>query len=107
MLIFMIMEIGVFFDAWLTSGHVNEYVVWYFGVKIVLCVMQAIGMWLVAGGRYRLGGTLQIVASAIHVVELMGLVGVYGGLQAYRYPEQLASREKARADSVGMPAASV
>jgi hypothetical protein len=100
MLIFMIMEIGVFIDAWLVGSRINKYVVWYFALKIVLCLVQATGIWLVARGAYQAGGTLQIAASAVHLVELVGLVGIYGGLQAYRYPERLTEQVAASGPAV-------
>jgi hypothetical protein len=90
MLIFMLMEIGLLFDAWLAGSRVSRYVLYYFGVKVLVCVMHAVGMVLVAGGRYRLGGVLQMVAGVVHVPELVGLLGVMGGLAAYRYPDRQA-----------------
>ena len=92
MLIFMVMEVSLLADAWLSGSRLNVYVLYYFGVKAVLCVVQLVGILLVVGGRYRLGGALQLVASAIHVPELLGIVGVLGGLAAYRYPARLGAR---------------
>jgi len=59
----------------------------YFAAIIATVTLQSLGILLVWLGRYRAGGVLQIIASAPHVVKLEGLIGIIGGLLAYRYPD--------------------
>jgi hypothetical protein len=54
-------------------------------VAIATWFGQLIGVVLVALGRYRTGGVMQICASALHVIELFGIIGILGGLRAYHY----------------------
>ncbi|MHC4492054.1 MAG: hypothetical protein ACYTDU_10560 [Planctomycetota bacterium] len=81
----------VFFDrpntSWSTgSGLVGP----YFVICAATLVLQLAGMTLVAAGRYRLGGVLQIVASSVHLVKAEGIIGIVGGIKAYRYPDRSA-----------------
>ncbi len=55
------------------------------------------GIFLVTAGHYRVGGVLQIVASAVHVLDLIGILDIFGGLAAYRYPARLAKLERGAA----------
>lgn len=57
----------------------------YFIIVLASVVMQAIGMFLVKRGRYRVGGAFQIVSSAIHLFKIEGLIGVIGGFRAWNY----------------------
>jgi hypothetical protein len=63
----------------------------YFLVCSATLLLQLAGILFVAAGRYRLGGVLQIVASGVHVIKLEGVIGVVGGIKAYRYPERSAA----------------
>jgi hypothetical protein len=65
----------------------------YFAAIVSTVVVQSLGILLVWLGRYRAGGVLQIIASAPHVVKLEGLIGIVGGLLAYRYPDVQASEK--------------
>ena len=88
MLIFMLGEIGILID--IERQYVNAATLFFFAGLGFLTLLQLVGILLVAAGRYRVGGVLQIVASAVHALDLIGLVGVVGGIKAYRYPERLA-----------------
>ena len=57
----------------------------YFTLVAATLVGQVIGIVLVLKGRYRAGGTVQIVASAMHVLKGEGLIGVIGGMRARAY----------------------
>jgi len=67
----------------------------YFIVATVCMVVQVVGVVLVAFGAYRLGGVLQIASSVVHVPKGEGLIGVIGGVKAYRYPRLAAERARA------------
>ena len=69
----------------------------YFWISTVSLVLQLVGVLLVAKGFYRLGGVVQIVSSSIHVPKGEGVIGVIGGLKAYRYPQALAAQTAAAA----------
>jgi hypothetical protein len=62
----------------------------YFWVVSVSMLVQIAGAALVYFGWYRLGGILQIVSSSIHVFKGEGIIGIVGGVKAYRYPSQVA-----------------
>lgn len=57
----------------------------YFIVTVVASLGQAAGVALVAAGRYRAGGYLQIASSAVQVVKIDGIPGIVGGVKALRY----------------------
>jgi len=57
----------------------------YFVAVLVTLLLQAIGIVLVINGRYRVGAVLQVVASGLHVSKIEGLIGVAGGLKAWKY----------------------
>jgi hypothetical protein len=86
MLVFMLIELGVFFD--IESRWANDSVQFLFAGLALLTVLQLAGILLVWAGHYRVGGVLQICASAVHVLDVMGLLGIVGGMRAYRYPER-------------------
>ncbi len=88
MLIFMLVEIGVLLD--IERQYINATMKLFFAGLGILAVLQLVGILLVASGRYRVGGVVQIIASAAHAFDLIGFVGVAGGIKAYRYPERLA-----------------
>jgi len=79
----------VFFDrpSWSTGSSL---VLAYFVICVATLFLQAAGMILVAVGRYRLGGVLQLIASSVHVLKAEGIIGVIGGIKACRYADQLA-----------------
>ncbi len=103
MLVFMLCEIGVLMD--IEGRYTNSMVLLLFAGLGFLALLQFVGILLVAAGRYRVGGVVQIVASAVHALDLIGMIGVVGGIKAYRYPDRLAmSRPGATADlAVHMP----
>ena len=57
----------------------------YFALVALTFLLQIAGIVLVWQGRYRAGGAFQIASSAIHVLKGEGVVGLIGGLKAYRY----------------------
>ena len=68
----------------------------YFGVVLTSFLAQLSGILLVTRGMYRQGGVLQMVGSAVHLVKIEGLIGIVGGVRAYRYPDKgLESSETA------------
>ena len=69
-----------FFDRAARSGFGAVEI--YFCLVAATLVGQVIGIALVLRGRYQLGGTVQIVASAMHVLKGEGLIGVIGGMRA-------------------------
>ena len=97
MLFFMLLEIGVLID--IERQYINAMMLFFFVGLGILALLQFVGILLVAAGRYRVGGVLQVAASAVHALDLIGMIGVVGGIKAYRYPERLAiSRPGATAD---------
>jgi hypothetical protein len=56
----------------------------YLVVHAIETIILVVGISLVAAGKYRIGGILQMACSAVHVPT--GVIGVIGGLKAYRYP---------------------
>lgn len=60
----------------------------YFWITSASLLVQTAGAVLVVFGWYRLGGILQIVSSSIHVFKGEGIIGVVGGVKAYRYPSR-------------------
>ncbi len=97
MLFFMLIEIGVLID--IERQYINAMMLFFFAGLGFLALLQPVGILLVAAGRYRVGGVLQVAASAVHALDLIGIIGVVGGIKAYRYPERVAkSRPGATAD---------
>ncbi len=88
MLFFMLCEIGVLID--IERQYVNAMTLLFFAGLGFLALLQLVGILLVAAGRYRVSGVLQVAASAVHTLDLIGIIGVVGGIKAYRYPERLA-----------------
>ncbi len=82
----------------------NSFTGLYFLIVTISCVFQLGGILLVLAGWFRLGGVLQIVASSVHVVKGEGIIGVIGGIIAYRYSshvgegQRLSRRDTATAD---------
>ena len=88
----------IFID--LQKNHLTgQLVKLYFWVVTVSLVVQLLGTLLAALGWYRVGGVLQIASSSIHVVKGEGLIGVIGGLKAYRYPSLLPQQAGAASGS--------
>ncbi len=73
----------VFFDRSPGSGF--GAIGLYFCVVAATVLGQAAGILLVRRGQYRVGGLVQIVSSAIHVLKGEGLIGVIGGMRARAY----------------------
>ncbi len=88
MLIFMLVEIAVLLD--IERQYVNATMELFFAGLGILALLQFVGIALVTAGRYRVGGVLQVAASAVHALDLIGMIGVVGSIKAYRYPERLA-----------------
>jgi hypothetical protein len=65
------------------TGLMNSWLGIYLMVHAIETIVLVFGIVLVAAGRYRIGGILQIASSAVHVPT--GVIGVVGGLKAYRY----------------------
>jgi hypothetical protein len=63
----------------------------YFLLVIATFLCQIAGIVLVTKGRPRLGGILQLVSSAPHVLKVEGLIGIVGGVKALDF----ARRERA------------
>ena len=61
----------------------------YLTIIIACCALQFLGIFLVSVKFYRLGGILQIVASSPNVLKGEGLIGVIGGMKAYKYSRTL------------------
>jgi len=72
----------------------------YLTIIIACCVLQFLGIFLVNVKYYRLGGIVQILASAPNVVKGEGLIGVIGGIKAYNYPRTLRDADSNAAPSV-------
>lgn len=95
MLVLMVLEFLGFYLEFTTGFSADK--AGFFGstagiflfILVALCVLQLIGILLVTAELYRIGGIFQIVASAFHVPDLMGIIGIIGGLRAYRYPAAL------------------
>jgi hypothetical protein len=77
----------VFFDRAPGSGF--GAIGLYFCVVVATVLGQVAGILLVLRGRYRVGGLVQIVSSAIHVLKGEGLIGVIGGMRARAYARQM------------------
>lgn len=67
----------------------------YFYIMLAATAGQAAGVALAARSWYRLGGALQIVASAVQVFKVDGIIGVVGGVKAWRYPARTGMRKGA------------
>lgn len=67
----------------------------YYIAVIVTVLLQVSGILMARRGRYRLGGALQIAASSLHLLKIEGLIGMIGGLRAWKHrgpsPEKVAS----------------
>ena len=93
----------IFFDAFrsgLDRGWgILEY---YLMVMIGATIGQAIGIWMVSQLRwYRVGGILQITASTTQLIKVDGIIGVIGGLKAWRYGKALATYRKQTSQHTG------
>lgn len=88
MLVVMVFEFLVLFDM---RPATNEFksigTTVFFGYLLMAALVQLIGLLLVKAGHYKAGGALQIIASAGHIIDLIGIIGIYGGLKAYRFTE--------------------
>ena len=77
----------VFFDRAPGSGF--GAIGLYFCVVLATLLGQVAGILLVRRGQYRVGGLVQIVSSAVHVLKGEGLIGVIGGMRARAYARQI------------------
>ena len=57
----------------------------YFWACTVTLLLQIAGVALVLRARYRWGGLLQIAACLLHLPKGEGLLGLLGGVKAFRY----------------------
>lgn len=73
----------------------NPYLKLYFIATVITCVLQFIGILLVNTGHYKSGGVLQITASAVHALEIEGIIGLVGGFKAFTYPTMLEEKKAA------------
>ena len=95
MLVFMLIEIGVLAD--IERQYINTMMLFFFTGLGFLALLQFAGILLVTANHYRVGGVIQLIASAVHALDLIGLIGIFGGLAAYRYPERLAKLDRGAA----------
>ena len=95
MLVFMLIEIGVLAD--IERQYISTMMLFFFAGLGFLALLQVAGILLGTAGHYRVGGVIQLIASAVHALDLIGLIGIFGGLAAYRYPERLAKLDRGAA----------
>lgn len=81
----------------LTDGSVDAVEIYAIAL-VATILLQVFGMLLVHWKQYRTGGAMQIIASAPHVIKLEGVIGVIGGLEAWRYPRLQAVAAVSRSD---------
>ena len=62
----------------------SNFVSLYYLIVVATLILQAGGMLLVWGGKYRVGGVLQIMGSSVHALKGEGIIGIIGGVKAYR-----------------------
>jgi len=74
-------------NAWAST---TSFIWPYFYLSTASFIVQLVGIVFVAVGWFRLGGVLQIISSSFHVPKGEGVIGVIGGVQAYRYSPQPA-----------------
>jgi len=67
----------------------------YLALIIVTLLLQILGIVLVHFRWYRTGGMLQIVSSAPHVVKGEGVIGIIGGVNAWKYARRSRETEPA------------
>ncbi len=98
MLGIMVLEFLVILD--LNPGNWRQFSIGkiaFFAYLLAAATVQTTGILLVRGGFYKPGGVLQIIASTAHILDLVGIIGMLGGLAAYRYPERAAKGQEAAA----------
>lgn len=93
----------VFFDRARGSGF--GAIGLYFCVVLATAAGQVLGILLVRRGRYRVGGLVQIVSSAIHVLKGEGLIGVIGGMRARAFARRMEVSDGGLARRVAEPGA--
>ena len=71
-----------------SSGGANRFLWIYFYLLIASSVVELAGIVLVKLGSYRLGGFLQIASSVPHVPKGDGIIGIIGGLKAWRFGQR-------------------
>ena len=100
MLLMMVGEVLVLLEVMLSDRRSSGIEPQFGGIEIYFCVvlttviLQATGILLVRRARYRAGGALQMAASTLHLLKIEGLVGMIGGLRAWKHgePRDTASR---------------
>jgi len=82
----------IFFDSFRSGlGQGWGLLEYYLMVMIGATIGQAIGIYMVSKLHwYRIGGIFQIVASSTQLIKVDGIIGVIGGLKAWRYGNALA-----------------
>ena len=86
----------IFFDSFRSGlGEGWGLLEYYLMVMIGATIGQAIGIFMVSKLHwYRVGGILQIIASSTQLIKVDGIIGVVGGLKAWRYGNALATRQQ-------------
>jgi len=84
MLMLQLLELAALTEVVVARSAHNLALSIYLAVVATTVALQIAGIALVLVGRYRLGGILQIAASAVHVLKLEGIIGIVGGLTAIR-----------------------
>lgn len=88
-LIFMWAEISIY--AGVRPSQMTDSHRLAIAAMVAIAFVQMLGMWLTSRGRHRLGGNLQIFASALHIVDVIGVIGIIGGVLSKRYPDKRAA----------------
>lgn len=85
----------IFFDSFRSGlGQGWGLLEYYLMVMIGATIGQAIGIYMVSKLHwYRVGGIFQIIASSTQLIKVDGIIGVIGGLKAWRYGNALAKGE--------------
>lgn len=85
----------IFFDSFRSGlGQGWGLLEYYLMVMIGATIGQAIGIYMVSKLHwYRIGGIFQMIASSTQLIKVDGIIGVIGGLKAWRYGNALAKGE--------------
>lgn len=98
----------IFFDSFRSGlGEGWGLLEYYLMVMIGATIVQAIGIFFVSKLHwYRVGGLLQITVSSTQLIKIDGIIGVIGGLKAWRYGTALAARKLDHSTSAQSPVSS-
>ncbi|MBW1816692.1 MAG: hypothetical protein JRJ60_05975 [Deltaproteobacteria bacterium] len=91
MLIIMLLEVGMVLD--IPFAYYNLPLGIFLAVEAFTAVLQLAGILMVASGLYRSGAVLEFIASAIHLLDITGILGIVGARKAYKYPERLSESQ--------------